>query len=287
MPEEERKSIVQELLSSYETSKGAEEQFQIMDEPSQIQLEQDSIESELIQDMPGDKIHTFGQLLNLISRRSDSDTIKSWNLISQPNGVCFYKLTVDQTFTDVKFLVKIIIDQSLKVTVYFRDFQISPLETGITKLIDWLALESLLRRFEKTWQVELNSRFHIQKAMSHLCKIEDKDFLMKFRKKISMARDSLNEIVIHPDYKSTGCEEDVILYEQVEGESEIESFKEQLSTEDYEIIEPEMEIEEQDIEAEYIVNELIEVLEDKSDDENFELEFSEDCQEGMFETDFL
>lgn len=110
---------------------------------------------------------------------------------------------------------------------------------------------------------------------------------MKFRKKISMARDSLNEIVIHPDYKSTGCEEDVILYEQVEGESEIESFKEQLSTEDYEIIEPEMEIEEQDIEAEYIVNELIEVLEDKSDDENFELEFSEDCQEGMFETDFL
>lgn len=224
-----------------------------------------------------DRIYSFSQFLKTLA--SKKDLLKNWNVISQPNGgVCFYKLTADLHFTDVKFLVKIIVDKFLKLTLYFRDYQINSQEIGIQKLESWKALEEIMARFDRTWETEISERFHIQKALTHLVKIEKGEFLQKFQKQISNAKEELNSIVIHPDYKEIGCSEDITIYEQIPVEQSSDNENE-FGMEDYDEENPEND------EMEFIVDESemvedVEILNSSIND----LGVCENCGEGEFDS---
>lgn len=126
----------------------------------QIQFEADSNYAE------SDRIQNFDTFINELN--SKSLPIYSWQFHKQADGICFYKLTRDVNFSDLKFSAKILIDSQMNLKIFAQDIELKESDIGIRKLHYWEQFRMVLENFDSFQEYSGNAKHHIQKAIEHL-----------------------------------------------------------------------------------------------------------------------
>lgn len=100
--------------------------------------------------------------------------LKPWNIFSQPEGVCCYRLKSDEHFNDVKMFLKILVNKKLQVKVYCNEKETTSEDLDCllydSCLQDWNQFESLLKKYEmrNSFQENKNYSWIIDQALSQL-----------------------------------------------------------------------------------------------------------------------
>lgn len=82
-----------------------------------------------------DRIQNFEDLCAALKKM----TFPNWNLFNQTDGICFFRLNVDDNFDDVNFAMKILINREMKVKIYANDMEAKNEE------LDWILKECHLQ----------------------------------------------------------------------------------------------------------------------------------------------
>lgn len=115
------------------------------------QVYDDQDESAELGETDSDLIHTFEQFSKNVDEMSE-DFIEHWNIYTQPDGVCFYRLTSDENFIDVNMSFKILVNNDMRVKIYSNGIEASDEELMWTlvdsRLLNWSQFERILLRYQ-------------------------------------------------------------------------------------------------------------------------------------------
>lgn len=120
----------------------------------------------------------FEDFIEGTSSNSNAPWRANWNIYKQPDGVCFYRLTCDEHFTNVTMSFKILINKDLQVVVFSRDLEAEAFELNWilnnSKLEHWNQFYNLLDHYQHEPDVKLksNPHFHIKQAHDALQRIK-------------------------------------------------------------------------------------------------------------------
>lgn len=117
-------------------------------------------------------IFDFKNLVEGLNERKQF--LKSWNIFSQPEGVCFYRLKSCELFNDVKMFLKILVNKQLQVKVYCN--QIATMSEDLDWLLkgsclrDWSQFDRLLKYYEMRNSFQENKSYNwiLDQALSQL-----------------------------------------------------------------------------------------------------------------------
>lgn len=109
-----------------------------------------------------DEIKSFCQLRDIIDKTNEYQIWKeNWNIFVQTDGICFYRLSRDENFDDIKISFKIIVNKNLKV-ILRNEFGIAEsieLEWILkySKLEMWSQLHQLLDFYQSEPEIKLQT----------------------------------------------------------------------------------------------------------------------------------
>ena len=133
----------------------------------------DNLESETEEN----RIADFESFVKQLDLEFVKNLRKEWNVYEKSNGICFYRLTHDEIFSNVQFSFKILVNRDMRVMLLLADTEADPEELDWilrdSKLESWTQLHRLLDHYRtELMTMENSSSIHlIKQALESLNKI--------------------------------------------------------------------------------------------------------------------
>lgn len=217
-----------------------------------------------------DRIQNFEDLCAALQKM----TFPNWNLFNQTDGICFFRLNIDDNFDDVNFAMKILINREMKVKIFSNDMEARNEELdwilNECHLQLWSQFEAILDNYQQDTEIvfKASSLHHLKKAQKYIQKIKD---TFEVTEAIQMIYDELDLLI-----KNEIPEEDFYHKDNSEMSDHFSHFSDQL---DYVSNEKEaIEIEDIVIKDEVELIELVECPESEDNSIEYAEETNDDSQ---------
>lgn len=206
------------------------------------------VESCHVEDLetPVDTVSSFTQFLEGVEEMQAS-IIENWNIYIHHEGVCFYRLSSDENFTDIYVTSKLLVNKHMNVKVYCNDQESSHVEfEPLLKdchLETWSEFKNLLRIYQDDPQIVAKNDpvKSLKKAFEALQEV----FRDELQEKVDMLKDEVESLINLAE--TLEGEED--FYQPNEKPEQVEMVEEEFVDECYEIDDSEPQVESKTVEA--------------------------------------
>lgn len=144
-------------------------------------------------------------VVKLVSFTDDEPWKEHWNLFEQDDGLCFYRLSRDESFSNVTISFKILVNKDLNVMVYKNEIQGDRTELNWilkgSKLELWSQFYRLLEYYQTDPEIQQNKNpiHRIERALetmnSILCSGDINGIIEPFKRELESTLIQLNQDV--------------------------------------------------------------------------------------------